>query len=128
MIRRVMAGALTTVVLAIALSANPAAQDDERDTAWLIEVLQAKPGSVLADIGAGSDALLTIPMARHVGPSGRIYATEVGAAVEQLRATVEKAGAQNVHVVAGDPLQTNLPPDCCDAIFIRYVYWAPSRL
>src|SRR5688572_19573862 len=102
MMRRVTAEALTALIIAAALAATLGAQnqDDERDTAWLIEVLQAKPGSVLADIGAGSDALLAIPMARHVGPSGRIYATEVGAAVEQLRTTVEKAGVQNVHVVA----------------------------
>ena len=65
-------------VISVALGATLGAQDDERDTVWLIDVLQAKSGSVLADIGAGSEALLTIPLARHVGPSGRVYATELG--------------------------------------------------
>jgi predicted methyltransferase len=110
------------LVIAAALNIPLAAQDDERDTAWLIEVLQLKPGSVVADIGAGPDALLTIPMARHVGPSGRVYATELGASVEKLKATVDKVGLQNIHVIAGAESASNLPSECCDAIVIRYVY------
>jgi ubiquinone/menaquinone biosynthesis C-methylase UbiE len=114
---------LASVVLVAALGIALTAQDDERDTAWLIKVLQAKPGSVLADIGAGPQALLTIPMARHVGPSGRVYATELGAqSLEKLRAVIQNANVPNVQIVAGDPLSTNLPPECCDAIFVRYVY------
>ena len=113
---------LAALALAAALGTTLTAQDDERDTAWLIEVLQAKPGSVLADIGAGSEALLTIPMARRVGPSGRVYATELGTqSLETLRAAIQKANVPNVQVLAGGPSSTNLPPECCDAIFVRYV-------
>ena len=114
-----------SLILAAALAATLGAQnqDDKQDAAWLIDVLQAKPGSVIADIGAGPEALLAIPMARHVGPSGRIYATELGAeSLEKLRVAIEKAGAGNIEVVAGDPSKVNLAPECCDAIFIRYVY------
>jgi ubiquinone/menaquinone biosynthesis C-methylase UbiE len=118
---RLLAALAVSVPLAVALGAQN--QSDEKDTAWLIEVLRAKPGSVVADIGAGPDALLTIPMARHVGPTGRVYATELGtSSLEKLRSVVEKAAAVNVEIVPGDPLKTNLPPGCCDAIFIRYVY------
>jgi ubiquinone/menaquinone biosynthesis C-methylase UbiE len=111
------------LVITVALGTALAAQENERDTAWLIEVLQAKPGSVLADIGAGPEALLTIPMARHVGLSGRVYATELGAqSLEKLGAAIQKAEVPNVQILAGDPSSTNLPPECCDAIFVRYVY------
>lgn len=114
---------LASLVLAAALGIALTAQDDERDTAWLIEVLQAKPGSVLADIGAGPEALLTIPMARHIGPSGRVYATELGAqSLEKLRAVIQNANVPNVQILAGGPSSTNLPAECCDAIFVRYVY------
>ena len=119
--RKAISKAFASVIITTALGATLGAQDDEQHTAWLVEVLQAKTGSVLADIGAGPDALLTIPLARHVGPSGRIYATELGAqSLEKLRATVAKAGVLNVQSLAGDPSNTNLPTECCDAIFVRF--------
>lgn len=61
-------------------------------------------------------------MARHVGPSGKVYATELGGSLETLKAAVQKAGMQNVEVVESDPSRTNLPSECCDGIFVRYVY------
>lgn len=86
-------------------------------------MLEAAPGTVLADVGAGSDAPLTIPMARQVGPSGRIYATELGEeALAGLRRTVAAAGLDNVVVVEGHASRTNLPAACCDGIFMRNVY------
>ena len=123
--RKITPPSLVSLIITVALAATLSAQDqdDKQDAAWLIEVLHAKPGSVIADIGAGPEALLTIPMARHVGPSGRIYATELGAeSLDKLRAAIEKAGVRNVDVVAGDPSKANLAAECCDAIFIRYVY------
>ena len=102
--------------------ATAAAQDNAGDAKRLVEALQVKAGSVLADIGAG-DAELTIPMAREVGASGRIYATELpGASVERLRAAIAKTNLNNVEGVEGDPNRTNLPPESCDGIFIRFVY------
>ena len=108
--------------LTVGLAGVAAAQDNATDAKRLVEVLGVHPGSVLADIGAG-DAQLTIPMAAEVGPSGRIYATDLGGEpLERLRQAITKAGATNVEIVEGHPLRTNLPPACCDGIFIRYVY------
>jgi hypothetical protein len=42
--------------------------------------------------------------------------------VDEIRALVKKDGAQNVRVVAGKEHDTELPPNCCDAIFLREVY------
>ena len=56
------------------------AQDSASDLARLVEVLRVAPGQVLADIGAGPGALLTIPMAKAVGPSGKVYETDLGRA------------------------------------------------
>lgn len=113
--------ALPTVAVAIGITL--AAQDNDRDLARLSESLQLRLGWVVADIGAGSEALLTIPVARRVGPVGRVYATELGERpLEQLREAVKKAAVANIEILAGDPSHTNLPDACCDAIFIRYVY------
>jgi ubiquinone/menaquinone biosynthesis C-methylase UbiE len=98
------------------------AQDNAADTARLIEILRVSPGQVLADIGAGPEALLTIPMAKAVGASGKIIATDMGEMLGRLRQTISKAGVQNVEVIEGQPSGTNLPDECCDGIFIRNVY------
>ena len=92
------------------------------DTARLVEVLRVTPGQVLADIGAGPEALLTIPMAEAVGPSGKVYATDMSQMLGRVRETIEKSGLKNIELLEGQPSATNLPPGCCDGIFIRNVY------
>jgi ubiquinone/menaquinone biosynthesis C-methylase UbiE len=97
-------------------------QSDAADATTLIEVLQLKPGSVVAEIGAG-DGDLTLVVAKHVGASGRVFTSELGTdRVRSLRAAVEKAGAANVHVIEGHETHANLPDACCDAVFMRNVY------
>lgn len=97
-------------------------QDDSADANRLIERLGLQPGSVVAEIGAGSGSL-TIAIARHVGPSGRVYSSELGErALGRLRDAVAGSGAANIEVVEGQAAQANLPDGCCDAIFMRDVY------
>lgn len=98
------------------------AQDEAADTNRLVDALRLRAGSTVADIGAG-DGALTIPVAAVVGPSGRVFATELpGKPIEQLRAIVARARAANVTVVEAAPAHTNLSPASCDAIFVRFVY------
>jgi len=84
--------------------------------------LNWKPGSVVAEIGAG-DGGLTLAAAERVGPTGRVYTTELDpkklAALETLAA---KQKVQNITVVKGGEAATNLPRECCDSIFMRRVY------
>ena len=98
------------------------AQRDATDAARIIEVLEIRPGAIVADIGAGNGPLVT-PMSRHVGTSGRVYATDVNAdRISELKKLVASASLQNVTVVEGGAAQTNLPESCCDAIYMRLVY------
>jgi len=97
-------------------------QDDAVDTRRLTELLELREGSTAADIGAGSGPL-TIRVAQLVGPSGRVFATDVNAErLKEIREAVAKAGLSNVTVVEGGSDETRLPDDCCDAIFMRLVY------
>jgi ubiquinone/menaquinone biosynthesis C-methylase UbiE len=97
-------------------------QDDAADTARLIEVLQVREGSTVADIGAGSGEL-TVLMARHVGPAGKVFSTDVNPTrLKEIGDAVRKAGLDNVTIVEGGSARTNLPDQCCDAIFMRLVY------
>jgi precorrin-6B methylase 2 len=88
----------------------------------LVEVLELKPGMTVADVGAGFGAW-TMRLSRWLGPAGRVYATDVGAAqLAALRETVQRDGLTNVTVIEGGSSTTNLPALCCDAILIRDVY------
>ena len=109
-------------LLAIGAASILSAQNNASDTAKLIEVLQLKPGHVVAEIGAGGGDL-TVAIAKHVGPSGRVFTSELGAErITKLRDAVTKSGADNVQVVEGQEAHANLPDGCCDAVFMRNVY------
>jgi ubiquinone/menaquinone biosynthesis C-methylase UbiE len=118
--RHLFAGFLAICALAAGIVVYT--QSEAADANTLIEVLQLKPGSVVAEIGAG-DGELTVAMAKHVGASGRVFTSELGTdRVRRLRAAVEKAEATNVQVIEGHETQSNLPEACCDAVFMRNVY------
>lgn len=94
----------------------------EVEVPLLVDILALKPGMTVADVGAGFGAW-TIRFSKWIGPSGRVFATEIGASqLASLRESVKKEGLTNVTVVEGAPRSTNLPANCCDAIFIRDAY------
>ncbi|MBA3260192.1 MAG: methyltransferase domain-containing protein [Gemmatimonadales bacterium] len=99
------------------------AQDEfASDAARLVTGLKLEAGMTVADIGAGGGQL-TVALAREVGPSGRVYATELGAdRLRAIRQTTDSAGLKNVSVVEAHATRTNLPERCCDALVLRRVY------
>ena len=94
------------------------ADEVERLAAWL----GLRPGMRIADLGAG-DGSFAVAVARRIGASGLVYASEIDrkriAEIEQAATT---ARLSNVKVIAGAASSTNLPQDCCDALFSRVVY------
>lgn len=91
------------------------------DIDWLIEALELEEGSIVADVGAG-EGDQTLEIARHIGPQGHIYSTELESELPELRSNVEATDLSNVTVLEAHPNQTNLPERCCNAIFLRRVY------
>jgi ubiquinone/menaquinone biosynthesis C-methylase UbiE len=86
----------------------------------LAKLFELKPGMTVADVGAGFGAW-TMEFATVVGPAGRVYATDIGAAqLAALREAAKKHG--NITVIEGAVHSTNLPAQCCDAILIRDAY------
>jgi ubiquinone/menaquinone biosynthesis C-methylase UbiE len=95
---------------------------DADDAAKLVEVLKIRPGSTVADVGAGGGALETA-LSRAVGADGRLYATDTSAdRLADIRKVIASASLTNVTVLQGAAADTNLPAACCDAIFMRLVY------
>ena len=115
---RFAATLLASVLVVFSLMAQATGSEIDR----LIQVLDLKPGVSVADVGAGTGDL-SISIAGRVAPNGTVYSTEVDPKkLDQIRQTVQKAGIHNVVVVAGANNDTHLPPNCCDAIFLRRVY------
>jgi ubiquinone/menaquinone biosynthesis C-methylase UbiE len=117
--------ALTGVVVLAAASLpylplihGTTADEVERLAAWL----EVHPGLRVADVGAG-DGTFAVALARRVGPSGRVYATEIDSEhLADIRQAVTAARLSNVTVIAGAVSSTNLPDACCEALFHRAVY------
>lgn len=115
------------LMLALAGMAAPAAtacaQDDfASDAARLGTALKLDAGQTVADIGAGRGQL-TVELARAVGPSGRVYATELDSTrLRDIREAADAAGLHNVSVIEAHATRTNLPDGCCDALVLRRVY------
>lgn len=92
------------------------------DLSRLARELGIRPGMTVAEIGAG-EGEWTVETARLVGPSGRVFSTELDPdRLDRIREAVREAGLANVEVVRGAAGSTNLPAGCCDAIFMRTVY------
>jgi ubiquinone/menaquinone biosynthesis C-methylase UbiE len=104
--------------------ASPAsAQDDfASDAARLATALELQAGQTVADIGAGGGQL-TVELARKVGPSGHVYATELTEdRLRDIREAAKSDGLKNVSVFEAHATRTNLPERCCDAVVLRRVY------
>ena len=88
----------------------------------LRQALALKAGMVVADVGAGKGEL-TLALAGEVGPSGRVFSTEIDPArLALLRETAATAGFGHVTVVEARSHDSGLPPGCCDVIVLRRVY------
>ena len=121
----------TVALLCAALAAvsfqRPAKADAADEMKRLAALMGWKAGTVVADIGAG-DGRFAFAAAEIVGPSGKVFATEIDAEkLAQLRSDVEKRHLNNVIVLESKEADTNLPPACCDAIFLRRVYHHLSK-
>jgi len=79
--------------------------DSERHPEKVVEALGIKPGSRVADVGAGS-GLLTVHLARAVKPGGKVVATDIDEGVlELMQARLQAAGLADYverKVVAAD--------------------------
>lgn len=130
--RRVLTRLCGAIALACVLAAPATAQQTALtegqikaaalEVPELVKLFELKPGMTVADVGAGFGAW-TLQFSMAVGPSGRVYATDIGAPqLAALRDAVKREGLTNVTVLDGAVDTTNLPALCCDAILIRDAY------
>lgn len=93
-----------------------------REIDLAVNALELKPGMTVAEIGAG-DARFSFRFAEVVGPDGRVYANELGAAnARRIRESAERRDVTNLIAVEGEVDDGKLPDACCDAMMMRHVY------
>jgi ubiquinone/menaquinone biosynthesis C-methylase UbiE len=110
------------LLLATVLAFWTLARATESEIDHLAQILDLKPGSSVADVGAGSGEV-SVALAKFVAPNGTVYATEIDPnLLDKIRRASRKAKATGVVVVAGNEHDTGLPFNSCDAIFLREVY------
>jgi ubiquinone/menaquinone biosynthesis C-methylase UbiE len=111
-------------VLFVTLLVTAAAQRSGStiSTARIFEALGVHEGITVCEMGAG-DGELSIAAAKAVGPSGRVYTSELGEErVKTLRDRTAASALSQITVVEGDAVTTNFPDGACDALFMRNVY------
>ena len=87
----------------------------------VVAALKLQPGQTVADIGAGS-GLFEVPLAKAVGPRGRVYAVEIDAAFfPEIRKRAAAADVTNVETVLGKFTDPALPVKSVDVAFFHDV-------
>jgi ubiquinone/menaquinone biosynthesis C-methylase UbiE len=97
-------------------------RDDWQKVPEIIAALQAKPGSRIADLGAG-EGWLTTRLARHVGERGRVFAVDISpASLDQLAQKLQKDTLRNVEIVLAEDDDPRLPFGTLDGVVILNAY------
>ena len=94
----------------------------------VVSALKLQPGQIVADIGAGS-GLLEVPLAKAVGPRGRVYAVEIDAGFfPEIRKRAAAAQVTNVETVLGKFTDPALPVKSIDlALFHDVIHHVENR-
>jgi ubiquinone/menaquinone biosynthesis C-methylase UbiE len=88
----------------------------------VMDLLQLKPGSTVADIGAGS-GWFSVRASRRVGANGRVIAEDINPkAVTYIQQRAQREHLANIVPVLGTPDDPKLTPNSLDAALMLKVY------
>ena len=98
------------------------ARDDRNEANTVMDLAKIRPGTTVADIGAG-DGYYTIRLAQRVGKDGRVLAQDIDkGALERLGQRVEREKLDNVSIKTGAPDDPRLPANSFDRVFMVHMY------
>lgn len=97
-------------------------REAEEQPTRALQIINVVPGSVAADIGAGS-GYFTERLARLVGPTGRVYATDIQQGMlDLIEQRLQRSRIANVTVILGEPSNPRLPDAAIDLALMVDVY------
>jgi ubiquinone/menaquinone biosynthesis C-methylase UbiE len=87
----------------------------------IVTRIALKPGQVVADLGAGT-GLFSVPLAKAVGPMGRVYAVEIDKGFfRQIEDKAKQQHLSNITTVSGEFSDPKLPARDVDVAFMHDV-------
>ena len=99
-----------------------AGRDAEQQPEHVLDVIGMHAGQTVADIGCGS-GYFSVRMAKRVGPTGRVLATDLQPEMLALLAKkVDAAKLTNVTPILATADDANLPPHAIDIVLFVDVY------
>jgi ubiquinone/menaquinone biosynthesis C-methylase UbiE len=88
----------------------------------VIALLGLNSGETAADVGSG-DGFYTIPLARFLGPSGKVYAEDISdGQLRTLKQHLGEEGLTNVEIIKGAADDPKLPAAALDGVLIVNAY------
>ena len=98
------------------------ARDDRNEANTVMDLAKIRPGTTVADIGAG-DGYYTIRLAARVGAEGRVLAQDIDkGALDRLGQRVQREKLDNVSIKPGAPDDPRLPANSFDRVFMVHMY------
>ena len=98
------------------------ARDDRNEANTVMDLAKIRPGTIVADIGAG-DGYYTIRLAARVGKDGKVLAQDIDkSALERLGQWVEREKLDNVSIKPGAVDDPRLPANSFDRVFMVHMY------
>ncbi len=102
-------------------------REAEEQPEAMLEALKIKPGSTVADVGAGA-GYTSLRLARRVGANGTVLATDVQPQMlAMLRDNAKVAGVKNIKPVRATQTNVNLPDAAVDLALMVDVYHEASN-
>jgi ubiquinone/menaquinone biosynthesis C-methylase UbiE len=99
-----------------------ATRDAHGEAERVLDRLGVKPGTRVADVGAG-DGYYTVRLAKRLGPGGTIYAQDVTQSyLDRLAARLTREGISGVKFVHGTPADPRLPEQSVDVALLAHMY------
>jgi ubiquinone/menaquinone biosynthesis C-methylase UbiE len=97
-------------------------REAEEQPALTIAALEVRPGSTVADLGAGS-GYYSFRIAPLVGPAGKVLAVDIEPSMlEIIEARARRESIVNVQTVRSTAQDPHLPPASVDLVFMVDVY------
>ncbi len=102
-------------------------RDDLGEAKVVMDLADIRPGTTVADIGAG-EGYYTVRLGERVGKNGRVLAEDIDPAViQRLGARVERERLDNVSIRLGLEEDPRLPDKSFDRIFMVHMYHEVSE-
>lgn len=125
--REVVRSSILFLLIAGGLVSQPRQAQFEEDRVAgmkrrVIETLHLRSGDTAADVGCG-DGFYTIPLARFLGPSGKVFAVDTNESeLVKLKQHLGEESLKNVEAIKGAEDDPKLPADALDGALIANAY------